>query len=231
MLTNLKKILALVFYPIGMFILPMFVTLPIAIIRGYDLDLTPGSDFFAATVLGSVIGYGITCLALLIISFSAYKEDFRKVASWSKFCLHMLVGLACTLAAAAVGGAFVTLLGETDVAVNQQLVEGFIMAMPVLMIITVVIFGPIVEEIIFRLVLMNLFPKWKPAINIFLSSLIFGAMHVLAGGLIHIIPYFLMGVVFGVFYVKFDNIWHATILHILHNGATVVLMFVLQGML
>ena len=231
MLTNSKKWLMLGLYPAGMFILPFIVMFIIVIIRGLELaPILNGEDFYVLTV-ATVISYAVLMGVLLVISFPVFRTDFRKIKSWKNFGLQMLIGLVATFAMAALGGWLVTRTGETDVALNQYLVENALMAMPFLMIMTAVFFGPIVEEIIFRLVMMNVFPRLKPIHNIIFSSLIFGAMHVLVGGWIHIIPYFLMGCVFGYIYLKNDNIWHATVLHILHNGATVGLVFAAQRLL
>ena len=228
MLTNFKKWLMLGLYPVGMFILPLIIILVILLIGGYDI--TDGVPF-EPTMIATIISYGILCLALVIISFDIFKQEFRKIKSWGNFSLQMVIGLLCTFGAALIGSLLVTFAGETDTALNQQLVEEALQTMPFLMILTTVFFGPIVEEIIFRLIMMNLFSKWKPIFNVICSSLIFGAMHVMAGGWIHIIPYFLMGLVFGYIYLKNDNIWHATILHILHNGLTVAIVFATQWLL
>ena len=228
MLTNLKKGLMLGLYPVGMFVLPLIMMLIIVIVRGDGLEML--EDFYLLTLV-TVISYAVLMVVLLIISFSIFREDFRKIKSWGNFAKQMALGLVGTFAMAFIGGTIVSLTGEADTALNQRLVEQSLMAMPFLMIMTVTFFGPIVEEIIFRLVVMNLFPRIKPVVNIIVSSLIFGAIHVLVGGWIHIIPYFLMGCVFGYIYLKNDNIWHATVLHILHNGLTVGLVFATQGLL
>ena len=232
MLTNFKKWLMLGLYPVGMLILPIIIMLVMAVVDASFLEgILAGELDFGIMTIATVISYGILCLVLVIISFGIFKQDFRKIKSWRNFTIQMAIGLVATFSAAIIGGAIISLLGETDTALNQLLIEQALQAMPFLMILTAVFFGPIVEEIIFRLVMMNLFPKIKPIHNIIFSSLIFGAMHVLVGGWIHIIPYFIMGAVFGYIYLKNDNIWHATILHILHNGAAVGLVFITQSML
>jgi len=232
MLTNAKKWIMLGLYPVGMFILPLIIMLVMALFDAIFLEGMVANELdFGFMTIAIVISYAALMVALLIISFGIYKQDFQKIKSWGNFTKQMVIGLIATFSAAFVGGTLVSLLGETDTALNQLLIEQALQAMPFLMIMTVIFFGPIVEEIIFRLVMMNLFPKIKPIYNVIFSSLIFGAIHVLAGGWIHIIPYFLMGIVFGYIYIRNDNIWHATVLHILHNGLTVGLIFLAQGLL
>jgi len=74
-----------------------------------------------------------------------------------------------------------------------------------MMIISVVLLGPIVEELIFRKSLFSLFENKKLAIII--SSLIFGLIHLiaepsLASVIINLPAYLIPGLVFGYFYAK-----------------------------
>ena len=230
MLTNAKKFSSIGIYVAGMLVFPVIIILIAAIFNPDSLAaILNGEDVFVTT-LALVISYGVLCLVLVILFWRNFADDFKKIQSWGNFTIQMVVGLVGTFAAAIIGNLLVIRLGTTDTALNQQLVEQALNTLPFLMIITVTIFGPIVEEIIFRLVIMDFF-KARPVVNLIISSLIFGSLHVLMGGWIHIIPYFLMGLVFGYIYLKNDNIWHATILHILHNGLTVGLVFLSQSLL
>jgi membrane protease YdiL (CAAX protease family) len=200
-------------------------------IRGYLPGYMQSDEFTNVVSLVNFTAYAVLCGALLFVTRDIFKQDFKKIDSWGKFCKKMGLGLLFTFGAALVGNTLVRLVfGVNDVAANQAMVESALGAMPILMLITVTFLGPIVEEIIFRLVLMSHF-NLKPIHNLIFSSLIFGLVHVLVGGLVHIIPYFLMGLVLGYFYLKNNNIWHATVLHILHNGVTVLLVFWAQRML
>ena len=221
MLTKQKSIAMLVFYVAGFLILPVAVSL-IVIVLGF-------SGLYMLSIVNFVT-YFILCAVLLFLSRDVFKEDFKKIGPWTNFAAYMVLGLLFTFGATLIGNLTVILLGTTDIPENQYLIENILNTMPILMIVTAVIFGPIVEEIIFRLVLMNLF-NWKPIYKLIFSSLIFGFLHVIAGSWIHIIPYTLIGLVFGYFYLKFQNIWHITILHILHNAITVGLTLQVQQMM
>jgi len=249
-LSTSKNWVLISIYIAGMVFLPVVIAILIAIFSGNEVDQFQGDGFFNVLTLTNFITYAILCIAMLLLTLKVFKHDFKKINLWGRFYLQMLVGVLCTFGAAIAGNMIVMTLGTTEVAMNQELIESALATMPVVMIITIVLFAPIVEEIIFRLVLMNLIKwkvyvpqesdtrfirtlkevfSWKPVYSLILSSLIFGLIHVLVGGLIHIIPYFLMGLVFGYFYLRNKNIWHVTVLHILHNGLTVVLMFVVQN--
>jgi len=223
MLTNGKKVSILVIYVVGMVLLPMVFFIVGALLFGMrDMELMAIVNFLA---------YLILCGVLLFLSRHVFKEDFKKIESWGKFILQMGFGLLLTFSSIFVGNSIVLLLGTTEAAANQEHIVNALNAMPILMMITAVVFAPIVEEIVFRLVLINLF-NWKPIYGLIFSSLIFGLVHVIIGGWIHIITYSLAGLVFGYFYLRNNkNIWHVTILHVLHNGLTIGLVFWLQSLI
>ena len=233
MLTKRRNLLLLGTYLAGFTVLPVLVLPLAASMHGYSMEQIRGVGVIGAEVVASMnFGlYAILCLILLPLTFRIFKQDFKKIESWGRFFKQMGLGLLGTFGAVVVGNTIVMqIMGTMETSANQELAETLLVAMPVLMVISIVLLGPIVEEIIFRLVLMNHL-NLKPIHNVIFSSLIFGAVHVLIGGWLHIIPYFLMGLVFGYTYVKQNNIWHVTILHILHNGLTVGLMFLAQYMI
>lgn len=231
MLSKRKKSLLLLIYIAGMFILPLILIGVAALIVRFNSNTFTIQEVLHFQTTAIVVSYGILTLVLLLLTRSVFKQDFRKINSWGNFIKQMGLGILCTFTAATVGGILVQLFGVNETAANQEAVEAALAAMPLGMIFSVVIFAPIVEEIIFRFVLMNLF-NWNPLYRILFSSIIFGLVHVIAGGgFIHIIPYFLIGVVFGCIYHKNDNIWYATILHMLHNGVSVVFLFMGQALL
>jgi membrane protease YdiL (CAAX protease family) len=96
----------------------------------------------------------------------------------------------------------------------------------IFMVLSAVIIGPIVEELIFRKSIFGLIKNQNVALV--LSSVIFGAIHLiseasLAEALINGISYFTMGVIFGYIYLKNDkNIIASIAVHILVNLISVV---------
>lgn len=93
--------------------------------------------------------------------------------------------------------------------------------------ITVSIFIPIIEEIVFRLELKN---KYKNKyLFIILSSCLFALPHLISNTklieLIYFIPYFILGLTFSTIYYKTNNIFSNILAHILHN--TIIVIFYL----
>lgn len=76
----------------------------------------------------------------------------------------------------------------------------------------IVIFGPIVEELLFRgVILHRLAVKWGLTVSIILSSLLFGILHA------DLIGSFIFGLMMAVIYIKTQTLWAPIICHILNN--------------
>ena len=110
----------------------------------------------------------------------------------------------------------------------------------ILSIITMVIIGPFIEEMLFRKGLKNGFKKKQQFLII--SSLLFGLGHVLISldlssldafiaclpNLLYIIPYSGMGYLLAKSYYETYNIFTSTTTHTLHNAFVVTLVLTSQ---
>jgi hypothetical protein len=96
----------------------------------------------------------------------------------------------------------------------------------VLIFISAVIIGPVVEELIFRKAIFGLISNDKVALAV--STFIFGAIHLLGEAsileaLVNGVAYFVMGFVFGYIYLKNNrNIMVPIIVHVLSNLISVI---------
>lgn len=121
----------------------------------------------------------------------------------------------------------------TSVATNQENVNAIMKVAPIYMVISSVIYAPVIEETVFRLSLRNIFKNDK--LFIIVSGLIFGGLHVIGSfgklvDLIYIIPYSIPGCIFAYTLVKSKNIFVPMSLHFFHNGFTMIMQIIL-GML
>ncbi|MCR3906463.1 MAG: CPBP family intramembrane metalloprotease [Tenericutes bacterium] len=118
-------------------------------------------------------------------------------------------------------------------AVNQTIISNALRSNgAVLMIVSAVILGPIVEELIFRKAVFGLMKSDKWAL--FVSTLVFGSIHLIgessfSAALVNGSAYFVMGFVFGYIYIKNNkNIWVPITIHVISNLISVVaIMFFL----
>lgn len=114
-----------------------------------------------------------------------------------------------------------------EVAKNQEIIVNALNSKgAILMVISAVLLGPVVEEIVFRKAIFNIFKKDYLALIV--STVVFGAIHVIGEGsfikiLVNGLTYFIMGLAFGLIYMKNDkNIYVSIAVHILSNLIAVI---------
>lgn len=111
-----------------------------------------------------------------------------------------------------------------NIAANEELNRSFLIGNPIIGFMSVVVFAPFVEEMIFRFGLEKMvrFGKYFPLI----SALVFGLPHALAGisslpgdaiQFLYVIPYGALGYAFGYIYKKYNNIFCSMSVHMTHN--------------
>ena len=106
---------------------------------------------------------------------------------------------------------------------NQELINSSLKLNMIIVIITTVLFGPIVEEFVFRYSLSTIFNNNFAFILI--SSIIFGALHATN---IAIIVYIVMGIVLSCIYIKTNkNIVASTIVHLTNNLYAIISMIMM----
>lgn len=106
---------------------------------------------------------------------------------------------------------------------NQEIAVSMLTSFPLLGIIAICLFGPFVEEIIYRL------PYKKNWLSIIISNIVFTFAHISNFSLIQIlffIPYLFLSISFSFAYFKNENIILSTTTHILNNLISVVLLLV-----
>lgn len=106
---------------------------------------------------------------------------------------------------------------------NQEIAVSMLTSFPLLGIIAICLFGPFVEEIIYRL------PYKKNWLSIIISTIVFTFVHISNFSLIQIlffIPYLFLSISFSFAYFKNENIILSTTTHILNNLISVVLLLV-----
>ena len=92
-------------------------------------------------------------------------------------------------------------------------------------ILSVFIVAPIVEEFVFRaLVMTKLCKGVSPVTAIIISAILFALIHSMAGGIITVVHAFLGGLVFALTYVKTKSLLPAVVAHISGNISSYVPM-------
>lgn len=112
-----------------------------------------------------------------------------------------------------------------DTSVNQEALQLMLTQTPILTISVALVFAPLVEEIIFRGILFNLFKKHGFIIAALISSLLFGFIHILPnsiGDLPFVFVYATMGWIIAYSYHKTGNIFTAITLHFINNLVAII---------
>lgn len=88
----------------------------------------------------------------------------------------------------------------------------------ILMILNLLIIAPVAEEIALRGIVYTRIEKTnKPVVAIIISAVLFGLMHLMAGGIILVLGAVIMGLVFGLLLHKYKSLWVCVIAHICAN--------------
>jgi len=190
--------------------------------------LVNGSIYFIMILLFLWI-YKNTIFEELKNYFKNWKHCIKiALLNWLKALLFMMISNSIIL----------SILG--NIAKNEAANRVIIGNNPIFSIITMVIIGPFIEEMLFRKGLKNGFKKKQQFLII--SSLLFGLGHVLISldlssidafiaclpTLLYIIPYSGMGYFLAKSYYETDNIFTSTTAHTLHNAFVVTLVLTSQ---
>ena len=112
--------------------------------------------------------------------------------------------------------------------VNQETLLKLIKAAPVLSILMTAVIAPIIEEFVFRKSIRDVIDN--KLLFILVSGLSFGAIHVISSisltNLLYLIPYASLGICLSIIYYKTDSIFSSILIHMLHNGLVLLLLFI-----
>lgn len=169
-------------------------------------------------------------ILLFIIVFiyrKTLKEHFKKFKKchFIKYIRYWFIALLLMT----ISNNLIDIFTHLKTASNQQAVESSLISNPIQTIFLVVFIAPLLEELIYRLSFRKIFKT--DTIFIILSGLFFGLMHMYNPStlleFIYIIPYSIPGFVFAYTLKKSKNIFVPVGLHMIHNGAMVLLQLFL----
>ena len=212
---NKKDILPIVLYIIVFF--------GIQLIAGIYLGLSHNGS--SSTIsdktlsLINIISYLAIFIVLVIIYHKKLIEDYKRISK--KDIKHIAI---YTVILIVLNFLISNLFAKLDVEMqNQDAVLNLLNNYKVLMIISIVLFAPVTEEIVYRYSINTLINN--KILFIIVSSIIFGAMHGL--GVVTTL-YILMGIILSLCYLKTDNnIISSIIIHILNNISGVLTIIIL----
>ena len=123
-------------------------------------------------------------------------------------------------------GAMVMMWEGVSNSTNQEIIENIHMN-PIVLITLTVIMAPIVEELVFRGILMGRVFNPDSIVGLILSSLLFGLAH-MPNSIGVWIVYAGMGFALGTAYRKFQKLEYCIMAHMINNSIAVSMMLLLQ---
>ena len=226
---NKKALKALLIF-ISYFIYSSFQTLPLKLV-GIDYN----NMNLNSKVIYILIYELLYILVLIFLYRKTFIEDFKNYIKnfkkdFKKYMDYWAIAFALMIAS----NILITFILPESNATNQEIINDLLTKVPLYIIISSVIYAPIIEETIFRLSLRKVFKS--DTLFIIISGLVFGALHVVGSfekwsDLIFIITYSIPGFVFAYTLVKSKNILIPISLHMFHNGFMTLLQVVLTFLL
>lgn len=199
------------------------------------IDGIKSSNFWISN-LSQLAIYLFTFLVVLLIVHKDIFNQFKEFIKNPKKILNkgftywvygMIVMILSNLIVTSIVG---------NIAVNEQATRETIMSAPLYAIPTIIIFGPFLEELVFRFCFRKAFTKEIP--YALFCAFVFGLLHVMtafdsftlsnilahASEFLFIVPYGSLGFFFAKAYYETDNIFSSVIPHMLHNSISVLLI-------
>lgn len=193
------------------------VTIPLLLKRGFSgtEDELFGTAIYITFTIGFIVIFLLTITSKPNYSFRENKASVGETVVWS------ILGIFLAFGAQIAAALFEQMLfGVEPGSENTQTIVNWAKAVPQL-IIVVSLFVPIMEEIVFRLIIFGSFYKrFNFWISALLSGLIFSIVHL---DFEHLLIYLAMGVVFAYLYVKTKRIIVPIMAHV---GINSFVMFV-----
>ena len=202
-----------------------------------SLGLVPGDleafDLVRDGFTVNIVSYAILVVLVLAVAWRPLVTSLRvfRTGTWWKLLLLPATWLACIV----VNVIVLSLIGEAQTSANQAALEEMTtQAPPVLMILMTVVAAPLVEEYLFRHLLIGKLSRW---INVWVcavvSVLAFTLLHFLGTGgdfrLVETVPYLTLAVAITVSYILMGRSFgYAVLLHMVNNGIAVAMLYLVM---
>lgn len=205
-----------------------------------SLGLVPGDleafDLVRDGFTVNIVSYTILVVLVLAVAWRPLVTSLRvfRTGTWWKLLLLPATWLACIV----VNVIVLSLIGEAQTSANQAALEEMTtQAPPVLMILMTVVAAPLVEEYLFRHLLIGKLSRW---INVWVcavvSVLAFTLLHFLGAGgdfrLVETVPYLTLAVAITVSYILMGRSFgYAVLLHMVNNGIAIAMLYLVAPLL
>lgn len=209
-------------FGIGMQISPEFSIAFQAFLSGTSQDL-PLFELLPISLF-SLMLMAINIFAVLCCHFTMHNIQFSTTFDFSS--IRWRLGMLA-LAGGFLGALSISILTESMELPDLMMQTSLEMSHNIWGLITIVIVGPVTEELLFREAIEGemLRRGTNPWIAIIVSALAFSAMHLNPAQCLYAFP---LGIIFAIIYYKTGNIVITSLLHILNNGIVAAQLYTLD---
>ena len=153
----------------------------------------------------------------LVKQLKSFKKEYVKIA-YKNWFWGLLIMFVCNI--------LISQLAAQNISTNEATNRNLLYNMPIYAITVMVFVAPIIEELIFRLSLKDIFNnKW---VYCTVSGLTFGLMHLISATsaveLLYTISYGALGFFFAKSVYETNNIYSSIIAHMTHNGLIISIL-------
>ena len=227
---RMKKLFSRVFLAVFVFmIISQFLSTVIytaaAVVLSPEEYLAFADSSFVLIIISSVCQYFIAfpVLVLMLLRTDKAKPREKSKLSVKDFFLIMVIGEALLFAGNLVGTLLNNLFGAITGNMPENNVATIVSEIPIYLIfIAVVVLGPVVEELIFRKLMIDRLSIYGDRMAILFSAVAFGLIH---ANLYQFFYAALLGALLGYVYTKTGKVKYTILMHMIINflGSVVVL--------
>jgi uncharacterized protein len=208
------------------FVLMKIISQPGADITQLVLDIPANGGFLSlVTIVSSVVGLGLIVL-FIVIKKNSNLADYLAIKKFNLKSVLFAIGLAVVLVVLEVFVSF----GGGDSQFSDYMLKAYTSSSsPVFLWIAVVFIGPLFEEAFFRGFLYKGLAQSVIRVPgaIFLTALVWAAMHASQYGILGLLFIFIVGLGLGILRWRTKSIWNCLLLHFLFNTAAMVQLAIL----
>ena len=202
---------------VGLMSIVTFLVVNIVAIPIYMLDIEQSLQTMILWFVQDGVLYliGLPICLLLLRGFPSAKPKETMKLGFGK-----LIGIFCA-------SIFVMLVGAFGTDVSSLLQDNILGMNKLTMIIMLVVIAPVMEEFLFRKVMIDRMRQYGERIAVFASGLMFGLVH---GNLMQAFYATFLGWVFGYVYLRTGRLRYTILLHFLVNGLSTIQSLLLTSL-
>ena len=176
---------------------------------------------------------------LLVIAFALYFLIYKRnkinwkinISDTKRIFAYWIIGFLLNIVISLIAQGLVS--SRNQEIIVDQLNKGGMQT--TLTLVAILIFAPVMEEIIFRGLIQEWLGKINKIMALIITTLAFGGLHLMASFnqgrpiikmLIELLPYVTISFVFSYYYYKTENLWQCIVLHFVNNAMAAILLLV-----